>query len=276
MADESALEKAPWLSLLGSRAGKGLLIEAFPRWTAVALTLAVAAVLATVAIAEAAAVTIAKAETAIVALAVAVDLAHHRGGTFLVLVHANREVAQHVLAEPLLPLDLVEGGRRRVDIEQGKMCLAVLTQTVGEGLHAPLLGLGDLAPHLLDDGLELGGQFFDLLRAGVLAREEDVFVERHRMPFPCSLLHPARSPSSHFGKGSSAQKAGTRDAGPSALPPGIGQAAVRSVPSRDRAEARVIGSPREKARRFGTAQVRRQPPLGLTGRMSRCLRARCH
>src|SRR5499427_6554688 len=183
MADESALEKAPWLSLLRSRAGGGVLVVPFPRWTAVALTIAIAAVLATVAIAEAAAVTIAKAETAI-------------------LAHANREVAQHILAEPLLPFDLVEGGRRRVDIEQGEMCLAVLTQTVGEGLHAPLLGLGDLAPHLLDDGLELGGQFFDLLRAGVLARQEDVFVEWHSMPFPCSMLHPARSPSSPFGKGS--------------------------------------------------------------------------
>jgi len=49
-----------------------------------------------------------------------------------VLVHANREVAQHILAEPLLPLDLVEGGRRRFNIEQGEMCLAILTQTVGE------------------------------------------------------------------------------------------------------------------------------------------------
>src|SRR5262249_16305810 len=73
--------------------------------------------------------------------------------------------------------------------------------------------------------------------------------EWHPMPFPCSLLHPARSPSSPFGKGSNAQKAGTRDAGPSVLPPGIGQAAVRSVPSRDRAEARVISSSDEKASR---------------------------
>src|SRR5262249_51596210 len=143
MADESALEKAPWTSLLGSRAGEGVLVVAFPRRTAVALTLAIATVLAAVTIAEAAAVTIPKAETAIIALAIAVDLTHHRGGTFLVLVHANREVAQHILAEPLLSLDLIEGGRRRVDIEQGEMCLSVLTQTVGEGLHAPLLGLGD-------------------------------------------------------------------------------------------------------------------------------------
>src|SRR5215510_913096 len=188
MAGGSALGKAPWPSLLRCPAGGGLFVEAFPRRTAVALTVAVATVLTTVAIAEAAAITITKTEPPIVALAVTVGLAHHRGGAVLVLVHPNREVAQHILADPLLPLDLVEGGRRGVDIEQGEMGLAVLTQTVGEGLHAPLLGLGDLATHLFDDGLELGGQFFDLLRAGVLAREEDVFVEWHPMPFPCSLL----------------------------------------------------------------------------------------
>src|SRR6516164_7187791 len=277
MAGGSALGKAPWPPLLRCPAGGGLFVEAFPRRTAVALTVAVATVLTTVAIAEAAAITITKTETPIVALAVTVGLAHHRGGAVLVLVHPNREVAQHILADPLLSLDLVEGGRRRVDIEQGEMRLAVLTQTVGEGLHAPLLGLGDLAPHLFDDGLELGGQFFDLLGAGVLAREEDVFVEWHSMPFPCSLLHPARSPSSPFGKGSNAQKAGTGDAGPSALPPGIGRAAVRSVPSRDRAEARVYTeSPRKgKAVRNG-AGAPAVTPLGLTGRMSRCLRARSH
>src|SRR6516162_5744304 len=198
MAGGSALGKAPWPSLLRCPAGGGLFVEAFPRQTAVALTVAVATVLTTVAIAEAAAITITKTETPIVALAVTVGLAHHRGGALFVLVHANREVAQHILAEPLLSLDLVEGGRRRVDIEQGEMRLAVLAQTVGEGLHAPLLGLGELAAHLLDDGLELGGQFFNLLRAGVLAREEDVFVERHPMPFPCSLLQPGAKPFEPF------------------------------------------------------------------------------
>ena len=88
------------------------------------------------------------------------------------LVHANGEIAQHVFVEPLLPLDLVERGRRRIDVEQREMRLAVLAQAIGEGLHAPLLGLGDLAAHLLDDAFELGGQFFDLLRADVLARRK--------------------------------------------------------------------------------------------------------
>src|SRR5262249_28017223 len=146
MADGAALEKAPWPAPLRSRAGGGLLVVAFPRRTPVALTLAVAAVLAAVTIAEAAAVTIAETETPGIALTIAGDLSHHRGGTFLLLMHANREVARHILAEPVLALDLVEGGRQRVDIEQSEMCLAILTQTVGEGLHAPLLGLGDLAP----------------------------------------------------------------------------------------------------------------------------------
>ena len=43
-------------------------------------------------------------------------------------------------------------------------------------LHAPVFVLGDLATQLLDDAGELRGQFLDLLRADVLAREIDVFV----------------------------------------------------------------------------------------------------
>ena len=100
------------------------------------------------------------------------------------LVDPDRDVAQDVFVEPFLPLDLVEDGGRRIDVEQHVVRLAVLAQPVGERLDAPLLGLGDLAAHLLDDADELGGQFLDLLRADVLARKEDVFVERHEMPFP--------------------------------------------------------------------------------------------
>ena len=166
-------------------------------------------------IAETAAVAITETESAIVTLTVAIDLAHHRGWTFLVLVHTHGDVAQHVLAEPFLALDLVESSGGCVDVEKGEMRLAGLAQTVGEGLHAPLLGLDDLASHLLENARELGGQVFDLLRARILARQEDVFVEGHRYAFPCVMLLPAQSPSSPFGKGSNAQKAGTRDAGPS-------------------------------------------------------------
>src|SRR5262249_8514126 len=191
------------------RLGRGLL-AALARRPAVT----VAAMLAPLPIPHATPLPVAKAETPLVALAVAVDLAHHRGGAILERVHANGQVAHDVLAAPLLPPDLVEGGGRRGDVEHREMGLAVLAQAVGQRLDAPLLGLGDLAAHLLDDAFELRGQFLDLLSARVLARQENVFVERHADAFPFSHAPPARSPSSPFGKGSKAQKAGTRDARP--------------------------------------------------------------
>ena len=92
------------------------------------------------------------------------------------LFDAHGDVAQDFFVQALLPLDLVECGGRRIDVQQREMRLAILAQAIGERLHAPLFDLGDLAAHLFDDALELGGQFFDLLRAGVLARQEDVFV----------------------------------------------------------------------------------------------------
>src|SRR5688572_6135340 len=132
------------------------------------------------------------------------------------------------------------------------MGLAIFTQPIGEGFHPPLLGLGDLASHLLDDALELCCKFFDLLRAGVLARQENVFVERHAVPFPCSRPHPARSPSSPFGKGSKAQKAGTQDAGPRGP---CRWAAVRSAPGQGRAETGFISGRGQKARCCWVRQV---------------------
>jgi hypothetical protein len=57
---------------------------------------------------------------------------------------------------------------------------AVLVHAVGEGLHAPVFGLGHRAALLRDDGGQLRGQFFNLLRAQILAREVDVFVQWHR------------------------------------------------------------------------------------------------
>src|SRR5262249_14490194 len=190
-ADGPAPGEVPCSSLL-ARLGRGIL-AALARRPAVT----VAAMLAPLPIPHAAPLPVAKAETPLVALAVAVDLAHHRGGAILERVDANGQIAQDVLAEPLLPLDLVEGGGRRVDVEHREMGLAVLAQAVGQRLDAPLLGLGDLAAHLLDDAFELRGQFLDLLRARVWARQENLFVERHADAFPLSaMLLPARSPSS--------------------------------------------------------------------------------
>src|SRR5262245_50686170 len=107
MGGESASGKGPWLLLL-PRSGNGGLIVGIARRAALAVT--VATVLATIAIAEAATIAIAETKPAIVPLAIAIDLAHHRGWAFLVLVDPNGEVAQHILAQPFLALDLVERG----------------------------------------------------------------------------------------------------------------------------------------------------------------------
>ncbi len=86
------------------------------------------------------------------------------------LVDPHGEIAQHVFVQPLEPLDLVDGGCPGLDVHHRKVSFAVLAHAVGERLHAPLLDLGDLAAHLLDDALELGGELLDLLGARVLAR----------------------------------------------------------------------------------------------------------
>ena len=115
------------------------------------------------------------------------------------LLDADGEETQNVLVEALLPFDLGQGCRRGIDIHEREMRLAILAHPKGEGLDAPILGLGDRSSHLINDALELRRQFFDLLRADVLARDINMLVERHR-PFPPFKPIPALSPSSPSGK----------------------------------------------------------------------------
>src|SRR5687767_14153411 len=137
---------------------------------------------------------------ALITIAISVGLAQHRRGTFLVLVDAHREVAQHVFRETLLPLDFADGRGRRVELEQGEMRLAVLADAVGERLDPPVFRVADqLAAETFDDALEVGRHFLDLLRAQILARHIDVFVQWHGMPFPV-VVRPAPSPSCPLGK----------------------------------------------------------------------------
>src|SRR6185369_13416220 len=121
----------------------------------------------------------------VVTLTVAIGLAHHRRRAFFVFLDADAEIADHVFADALLALDLGDRRRRRLDVEQHEVRLAVLVHTVGEGAHAPVLGLNDLAARLLDDAGHLGRQFFHLLGARVLTREEDMLIKRHGCPFLC-------------------------------------------------------------------------------------------
>src|SRR5258708_3205939 len=71
------------------------------------------------------------ATTALVAVAITVHFAHHRGGTLLVLVDAHRDIAQHVLAQAFLALDLGQRGRRRVEPKHREVRLAVLADAEG-------------------------------------------------------------------------------------------------------------------------------------------------
>src|SRR5262249_17814868 len=137
------------------------------------------------------------ATTTVVTITVTIGLAHHRGRAFLELLDANAQITDHVFADPLLALNLGDRRRRRVDVEQHEMRLAILVDAVGEGAHAPGFGLGDLAAQLLDDAGHLRGQFLDLLGARVLAREKNMLVKRHGCPFLDVLAWlSASSPSS--------------------------------------------------------------------------------
>src|SRR5262249_2398448 len=80
-----------------------------------------------------------------------------------------------------------------VHIHQREMRLAVLAQTIAQRLEAPIFAIGDGAAQLLDDALEVGRQFVDLLRRHVLTRKIYVFVKRHDLPFLVCQPHPAPS-----------------------------------------------------------------------------------
>src|SRR5262249_4236826 len=218
-----------WRSLLRLVCGRRFIA----RWPAVATVVAALAAVATISavttVAEAAAVAVAEA-AAVVPVTIAINLAHHHRRPFLVLVDAHREIAQHVLVEPLLALDLVHHRWRRIEIHKRVVRLAVLAQAIGKRLDAPLLELRDLAPQLFDDAFELGGQLFDLLRTHILARQEHVFVKRHAMPFPCSVHARTRRVALRAlsGKARKLRRREHGTPGHQALPP-ASPAAVRSA-----------------------------------------------
>src|SRR6516225_130646 len=172
---------------------------------------------AAVTIAAEAAISIAaEAAATIVALAVAICFPHHGRGSFLKLLDAHAQIADHVFTDAFLPLDLGDRRRRRVDVEQHEVRLPILVHAVGEGAHAPVFRLGDLAAVLFDDAGHLSGQLLDLLGARVLAREKNMLVKRHGVLSFNVGAAPGVKPFETFGKdsGEIAQKAETRDDGP--------------------------------------------------------------
>ena len=92
-----------------------------------------------------------------------VALAQHRRRAGLVLVDAHGDEADHVFVEAELTLELDDRRRRRVDVHQREIGLAVLLDAEGEGFQAPGFDLGDRAAVGGDEGLERFGQRLDLL-----------------------------------------------------------------------------------------------------------------
>src|SRR4051812_38967656 len=175
-----------------------------------------AAVATPVAVAEPAAVAEAASAT-LVAFAVPIDFPHHRGRSVLVLLDADSQIAEHLFVEALLPLDLFECRRRRIDFHECVMRLAVLAHAVGERFHSPLFELDQIAAETLEHAFELRGEFLDLLGARVLAREEDVFVKRHADALSCLAMALSRRQALRALSGKARKqdsKAGTPDAGP--------------------------------------------------------------
>ena len=112
------------------------------------------------------------------------------------LVDADGEEADHVLVDVRLALQLGDRRRRGVEVQRDVMRLAVLGDPVGEAAQAPGLGLHDLPAIVFDD---LGGVFrerIDLGLSQVLAREENMLVERHvsLLSFGRSLTPPDAAP----------------------------------------------------------------------------------
>ena len=78
-----------------------------------------------------------------------------------------------------LPLHLGDRRRRRLDVHQRKVRLAVLLDAEGEDLQAPIFGLADRAAGARDHALELLDQLVDLCTRYVLTGQEHMLVECH-------------------------------------------------------------------------------------------------
>jgi len=93
----------------------------------------------------------------VVAVTITLHPAHHGGRTLFVFLDPNRQIAQHILVETLQPFDLVDRGRRSIEVQKGEMGLAILAQAVRKGFHTPIFGFGDRSAEPFDDALQLRG-----------------------------------------------------------------------------------------------------------------------
>jgi hypothetical protein len=104
-------------------------------------------------------------------------------------IDADGHVADDVLVDAGLALDLCDYAGGRIDFEHHIMRLAVLRDAIGEAAQAPVFGLDDPAVPIVHD---LGGGFrqrVDLGLSQILTREKHMLIERHG----AHVLHVGRS-----------------------------------------------------------------------------------
>src|SRR5262249_34942932 len=150
-------------------------------WAEVAIPIAVPARAAPVApVAAVEAVTPVAAALALIAI----RAAHHRRGSLLVLVDPDGKKANDVGREAHLTSEVCRRRRRRVDVQQREMRLAILLDAEGEALEPPIFGLADDSAAALDDVAKVLYQAFDLLCGDVLASQEHMLIKWHGTAFP--------------------------------------------------------------------------------------------
>ena len=114
--------------------------------------------------------------------------AQHRRRAVLQLVDAYGEVAEHVFVEPHLPFHLMDGGGRRIDVEQHVVALPVFLDPVGEVSETPVLALLDFSLAFFEDRREPVHEGIDGRGRDVLPRDEHGFVIcQFVTPFGCSV-----------------------------------------------------------------------------------------
>src|SRR5690606_34469160 len=106
-------------------------------------------------------------------------LLKHGRLAFLMLLDPHGHEAQHFFGKAHLALHFRDRRRRRRNVHEREVCLAVLVDPVGEGLQAPVLDPADAAAVRFDDALVLFDQRIDLRGRKVLAGQEHILVESH-------------------------------------------------------------------------------------------------
>jgi len=115
----------------------------------------------------------------------AAAILHYHRGPFLEGIDPDRQVTDHVFVDPHSPLEFRNRRRRGRNIQQHVVPFAVFPHAIGQVAQPPILALLDFTAIVDDELRECIGECINLRARYVLARDENVFVQRHPSQFPC-------------------------------------------------------------------------------------------